>query len=87
MFTTYVLFSKKYGKIYIGYSSDVKDRLISHNERATKGYTLRFRPWTIVHTEDFMTKKEAMKREKELKTARGRKFIWDEIIGKRMDLN
>ena len=87
MFTTYVLFSKKYGKIYIGYSSDVKDRLISHNERATKGYTLRFRPWTIVHTEDFMTKKEALKREKELKTARGRKFIWDEIIGKRMDLN
>ena len=51
MFTTYVLFSKKYGKIYIGYSSDVKDRLISHNERATKGYTIKFRldncsPWT-----------------------------------------
>ncbi len=86
MFTTYVLFSKKYGKIYIGYSSDVKDRLISHNERATKGYTIKFRPWILVHTEDFMTKKEALKREKELKTARGRKFIWDEIIDKRTDL-
>ena len=49
MFTTYVLFSKKYGKIYIGYSSDVKDRLISHNERANKRYTIKFRPWIIRH--------------------------------------
>ncbi len=83
MFTTYVLFSQRYQKIYIGYSADVEDRLVSHNERATKGYTLKYRPWEIVHTETFNTKKEALKRERELKTARGRKFIWEDVIAQR----
>ena len=82
MYTVYVLHSKGSDKIYIGYSSDVERRLADHNEKATKGYTLRYRPWTIVHTETYKTKKEAIRREKELKSARGRKFIWEEIIAK-----
>jgi len=49
---------------------------------ATKGWTVKFRPWEIVHTEVFGTKAEAMKREKQLKTARGREFIW-KLINKR----
>jgi putative endonuclease len=82
MFTTYVLCSEKFNKIYIGFSTDVENRLISHNEKSTKGFTVKYRPWKIVYTEVFQTKKEALKREKQLKTARGRKFVWDEIISK-----
>ena len=82
MFSTYVLYSEKFNKIYIGYTSDLENRIIAHNEKATKGYTLRYRPWKIVHTEIFEFTSEALRREKELKTARGRKFIWDEIISK-----
>ena len=63
MFTVYVLYSPKFNKIYIGYSSDLNNRLLSHNQLATKGYTVRFRPWLIVHTEDYTTKTEAIKRE------------------------
>jgi len=59
MFKVYVLYSKKFNKIYIGYTSDIKQRLLSHNKLATKGYTIKFRPWEIVHTESFNTKKEA----------------------------
>ncbi len=76
MFTVYVLYSENFDKIYIGFTSDLKNRLLSHNHLATKGFTIRYRLWTLIHSEEFDTKKEAMSREKELKTATGRKFIW-----------
>jgi len=76
MFTVYVLFSPSFDKIYIGYTSNLLIRIKSHNEFASKGWTRKFRPWVLVHQESFTTKSEAMKREKELKSARGRQFIW-----------
>lgn len=75
MYTVYVLYSVAYDKIYIGYTSDLADRFKSHNELGTKGYTIRFRPWSILHTENFDLKSNAMKREKQLKSAMGRAFI------------
>ena len=80
MYTVYVLYSPKYDKIYIGYSSDVQTRFKFHNELARKGWTIRFRPWIIAHSEDFDAKTEALKREKQLKSAAGRRFIWNDII-------
>jgi putative endonuclease len=79
MYIVYVLFSQKHNKIYIGYTSDLNNRLLSHNELATKGYTIKYRPWTIVYTEDFESKTTAIKREKQLKGAKGREFIWNLI--------
>jgi putative endonuclease len=46
---------------------------------ATKAYTIRYRPWILVHSESFDTKLEAIKREKQLKTAKGRAFVWQII--------
>ncbi len=80
MFTVYVLYSEKYNKIYIGYTSNIEQRLLSHNELETKGFTLRYRPWKLIYSEVFSEKSEAMKREKQLKTARGRAFIWS-LVG------
>ncbi len=79
MFTVYVLYSAKHDKIYIGYTSNLEQRLLSHNELGTKGFTVKYRPWEIVFTETFATKAEAMRREKTLKTAAGRAFIWSKI--------
>ena len=79
MFTVYVLYSKLFDKIYIGYTSNIEERLKSHNELATKGWTIKLRPWKLVHTEIFNVKAAAMKRERELKSARGRDWIWDLI--------
>jgi len=42
MFTVYVLYSQKYDKIYIGATSDLENRFLSHNELDTKGYTIKF---------------------------------------------
>jgi putative endonuclease len=82
MYTVYVLYSVAFDKIYIGYTSDLEDRFKSHNELGTKGWTIRFRPWTILHTENFDSKSSAMKREKQLKSAMGRAFI-KEMVQKR----
>ena len=79
MFTVYVLYSKSYDKIYIGFTSNLEQRLLSHNELGKKGWTIKFRPWQLIHTEVFQLKSEAMKREKQLKTATGRNFIWSLI--------
>ena len=82
MYTVYVLFSNSFSKIYIGYTNNLEQRVLSHNELAKKGWTMKFRPWTLVHTEQYETKKEAMAREKQLKSAKGRKWIWNIIIEK-----
>jgi putative endonuclease len=75
MFTVYVLYSQKFDKIYIGYTSDLANRFLSHNELATKGHTVKYRPWVIAHSEEFEMKAEARKRETQLKTGRSREFV------------
>src|SRR5690606_40716467 len=79
-FVTYVLYSIKFDKIYIGYSSSLIQRFYSHNTFSNKGYTVKFRPWIVVYTEFFKTKKEAIKKEKWLKSGVGRKLIKEKVL-------
>ena len=44
-------------------------------------YTKRYVPWEIIFKEEFISRAEAMKREKELKSQKGREFIWNLING------
>jgi putative endonuclease len=74
-FVVYVLYSKKFNKTYTGFTSNLLERFKSHNYLAKSGYTIKFRPWNVIHIEFFTEKKEAMKREKFLKTGQGRLFI------------
>ena len=80
MYTVYILFSESYDKIYIGYTSNLKQRFLSHNELSKKGWTIKFRPWKIIHTEEFESKTEALFREKQLKGAKGRKWIRENLL-------
>lgn len=59
-------------------TSDLEKRLFAHNN-LPKGWTARFRPWVIAHSEKIETKNEALAREKQLKSAKGREFIWNII--------
>ena len=74
MFTVYALFSEKHNKIYIGMTSNLEMRFFAHNN-LPKGWTASFRPWKLIYTEEFGSKQEALIREKELKSARGRESI------------
>jgi putative endonuclease len=74
VFTVYILFSKKHAKTYLGYTSNLLARFHSHNSLANKGYTIKFRPWEVIHCEVYYTKSEAIKREKFLKSGKGREY-------------
>ncbi len=39
MFYVYVLYSTNFDKIYIGFTSDIDNRLIAHNHSSNKGWT------------------------------------------------
>jgi putative endonuclease len=75
MFTVYILYSIQFKKSYVGQTNDLQKRLLEHNEAATTGFTIPYRPWCLVHTENFETRSLAMKREKYLKTWAGRIFV------------
>ena len=55
--------------------------LIEHNSGLSK-YTKRYMPWIIAHIEKFNSRSDALKREKQLKSSRGRSYIWNDIIKK-----
>jgi len=66
MFYVYVLRSLKNQDIYIGYSSDLKERIKYHNSgnaRATRDNL----PWELIYYEAYKGRQDATKREKQLK--------------------
>jgi putative endonuclease len=62
----YVLQSLRYGGLYIGYTNDLRKRLIQHN-RGASHYTNRFKPWRLVYYEAFGKAEAAQRREAALK--------------------
>lgn len=82
MFTVYILYSPSYNKTYVGFTSNLEQRLLSHNELAKKGWAIKFRPWNLIYTEVFDTKAAALFREKQLKAGKGRDWIQNELLSK-----
>jgi len=80
MYTVYVLYSASHNKIYIGYTANIENRLLAHNHPNNNGWTKSFQPWKMIYSEEFETKSESLKREKQLKSAKGRNFIWQTLI-------
>jgi putative endonuclease len=77
-FYTYVLKSLKDGKFYIGWSDDLRSRIEKHNKgqvNSTKGRA----PLKLVYYEACLSKEEAIKREKSLKTGFGRLYLKNRI--------
>ncbi|MGK9475465.1 GIY-YIG nuclease family protein [Melioribacter sp. OK-6-Me] len=79
MYTVYVLYSRHHNKIYIGQTEDLQRRINEHNNGLLSSYTKRYKPWEVVYTEEYPTRGEALKREKQLKSQKGREFTWDYI--------
>ena len=75
MFTVYILYSPSSTKTYTGFTNNIQRRLLEHNETESKGFTLRYRPWILLHSEECLNKQEAMAREKYFKSGVGREFI------------
>ncbi|MET0244752.1 MAG: GIY-YIG nuclease family protein, partial [Flavitalea sp.] len=59
MWYVYVLYSLGGSKSYVGYTSDVERRMEEHNFIGTKGFTISYRPWALIHYEAYSSKREA----------------------------
>ncbi|MCD9853242.1 GIY-YIG nuclease family protein [Epilithonimonas sp. JDS] len=57
------------------FTSNLLDRIKSHNYLSKSGYTIKFRPWKVIHVEFFTNKNDAMTREKFLNSGQGRLFL------------
>ena len=73
-FFVYILFSKKANRYYVGETEDVNARLRSHLAGISK-YTSIANDWTVVHTESFDSRSDAIRREREIKRMKSRKYI------------
>jgi putative endonuclease len=81
MFTVYILYSFAHKKTYTGCTSDLIQRFHSHNIYSNTDWTRNFRPWVVVFVELFDTKSEALIREKELKSGKGRDWVQVNLSG------
>ncbi len=78
MFYTYVLESKRDGKLYIGFTDNLKRRFDEHNNGLVKSTKNRV-PFKLVYYEACNDKDKALKREKYFKTGFGRGFLKNRI--------
>ncbi len=73
MYYVYVL-KNNISKHYVGHTNNIERRIIEHNSGMSP-YTKNKGPWEIIYTETYESRGEAMKREKFLKSGKGREFI------------
>ena len=73
-FFVYILHSPTKDKFYIGFTSDLEDRITRHNQKS-KGFTGNTNDWKIMYSESYSTKFEALAREKQIKSWKSRSKI------------
>ena len=78
MYYTYVLKSEADGKLYIGWTDDLRFRLSKHNKGQVPATASRM-PLKLVYYEACINKKLAIAREKYFKTGYGRNFLKSRI--------
>jgi putative endonuclease len=77
-FFTYILYSEKLDKFYVGHTNNLIRRFHEHNSfqsSSTKSGT----PWELVFSKEFYTNSEANKFELKIKSMKSRKYI-EEMI-------
>jgi putative endonuclease len=69
----YVLESRK-NDLYIGFTGDLRKRIKEHN-LGLNFSTKRDKPWSLIHYEAYINKKDVIRREKYLKTSQGSRLL------------
>ncbi|MFA6272348.1 MAG: GIY-YIG nuclease family protein [Patescibacteria group bacterium] len=78
MYYVYIIQSKKDGRLYKGFTSDLENRLKEHKEGKPKS-TKSFRPWKLVYYEVFVDKKDALREELFLKSGKGKSTLKEKL--------
>ena len=72
----YAVYNQESKKIYIGQTNNIERRLLEHNQKKGNHFTARVSgEWKLLYKEELNAREEAIKREKRLKSFRGREFL------------
>jgi putative endonuclease len=74
MFYIYVLHSEKDGKLYTGYSPNLRNRIKAHKGGFVKATKYRL-PFNLIYYEAFIIEQDAKRREVYLKGGNGKKEL------------
>ena len=78
IYTVYAIYSESLDLIYVGQTNNIEKRLSDHKNGYSK-YTSRTNDWKIIYSEIKESRSEALKREKQLKSSRGRAFLRERL--------
>jgi putative endonuclease len=73
-YAVYIIYSPLLDKYYVGYSQNVDARLAQHNS-GISDFSAKASDWVLKHVEHFETRELAMKRERQIKNKKSRKYI------------
>jgi putative endonuclease len=74
----YIIQSQRFDKYYIGSTSDIEKRIEFHNSRRAR-YTKRYQPWVLRHIEEYNSRAEAVRRERELKGVKDVRRVLEQL--------
>ncbi len=78
MFYVYILKSQTNGDVYVGYSTDLKQRFAEHNSGKVKSTKPNI-PWKLIYYEAYLAKLDATKREKQLKMHKAKTDLREQL--------
>lgn len=76
----YALRSMKDGRLYVGYTTDLKRRLSEHNAGTVSSTKYRI-PFKLIYYEACACQTDALRRERYLKTTYGKRYIKGRVKG------
>ena len=77
----YVLLCEN-GTLYRGYTNDLEKRFDLHKSGKGAKYTRMHKPVKVVHSEEFETKIDAIKRERYFKSKEGKLWLKENVVWK-----
>ena len=86
MFYTYVLYSARDGEWYTGATSDLKARVRDHQQGQVRSTRKRM-PLDLVYYEACRSQVDSFRRERYLKTGRGKRYLRQRLAEWRESLN
>jgi len=87
MFYVYLLYSLHDKGFYIGYTKNIEERILRHNNNGEVASTKNRRPLKLIYCEAYINKADAKGREVFLKSGAGRRFLKKQLINTFCELN
>ncbi len=80
LYKVYVLYAPSHNKLFIGLTTGLGDRMVSHNGAGGDDWTNEFKPWTLIHMELFDNEDEATLRKTFFDGPNGHSYIRSDIL-------